>query len=300
MTTRMHNRPCWRWLTSEGKVVGKLTGVQLAKYEARRVAQTQRTFANWPTLLCGLVGEKVGRGGDALTFMTRTGVQMTCPNVPGARLPMYEQFADDCYDVAWVLGSRLDHPLQVLDVGSHVGAFATYLATTRDDVRVECYEPSPDTAKYLQRNVDQNALSGRIRLYEQAMAGTEGTALLDDNSGGSVHNGLVKEDHRLVDGDDALAARATISVTTTTFDKAVADAPTPFDVVKMDCEGGEYELVYASSPANWASVQRVVMEYHPVEGETWDKLRAWFEGVGLNVVRHKSDSPGLGTAWLER
>jgi len=280
--------------------VSRLTGVALAKYEARRVAQTRRTFANWPTLLRELVGEKVRRGGHELTFRTRSGVQLSCPNVPGARLPMYEQFADDCYDVAWVLGARLAHPLQVLDVGSHVGAFATNLATTRDDVRVECYEPSPDTARYLQRNVDQNGLSGRIRVHESAMAGTEGTALLDDNSGGSVHNGLVKADHRLVDGDDALGARATVAVATTTFDKAVADAPAPFDVVKMDCEGGEYELVYASSPANWASVRRVVMEYHPVEGETWDELRAWLEGVGLRVVRQESDSPGLGTAWLER
>jgi FkbM family methyltransferase len=281
-------------------VLSKLTGVALAKYEARRVAQTQRTFTNWPTLLRGLVGERVGRGADTLTFRTRTGVQLTCPNVPGARLPMYEQFADDCYDVSWVLGDRLDHPLQVLDVGSHVGAFAINLATAREDVRIECYEPSPDTAKYLQRNVDRNGLSGRIRVHERAMAGTDGTALLDDNSGGSVHNGLVKADHRLVDGDDALGARATITVTTTTFDHAVADAPAPFDVVKMDCEGGEYELVYASSPTSWASVRRVVMEYHPVEGETWDRLRTWFEGVGLRVVRHESDSPGLGTAWLER
>lgn len=280
--------------------MSRLTGVALAKYEARRVAQTRRTFTNWPTLLGGLVGERVGRGGDTLTFHTRSGVWMSCPNVPGARLPMYEQFADDCYDLAWVLGLRLDHPLQVLDVGSHVGAFAINLATARGDVRIECYEPSPDTATYLQRNVEQNGLSGRIRVHERAMAGAEGTALLDDNSGGSVHNGLVKSDHRLVDGDDALGARATITVSTTTFDQALADAPAPFDVVKMDCEGGEYELVYASSPASWTSVQRVVMEYHPVEGETWDRLRTWFEAVGLRVVRHESDSPGLGTAWLER
>jgi hypothetical protein len=68
----------------------------------------------------------------------------------------------------------------------------------------------------------------------------------------------------------------------------------------MDCEGGEYGLVYASSPQNWASVQRVVMEYHPVEGETWDKLRDWFAGIGLQVVREKSENPGLGTAWLAR
>src|SRR5205085_1298397 len=158
----------------------------------------------------------------------------TTPNVPGARLPMYEQFADDCYDVQWLLGARTDRPLQVLDVGAHVGAFATNLATARDDVHIECYEPSPQSAHFLRANVAANGLADRVRVHEYAMSDTEGSALLDDNSGGSVHNGLVSEDHRLVAGDDALAERATISVATTTFDKAVSAAPAPFDVVKMD------------------------------------------------------------------
>jgi FkbM family methyltransferase len=274
------------------------TAIRRVGYEARRVTQTRRTFANWPVLLRQMAGERFGRGPDTLAFVTRSGVRMTCPNVPGARLPMYEQFADDCYGRDWVLGP--DQPLQVLDVGSHVGAFAMNLASARPNVHVECYEPSPESAKYLRRNIGQNGLGARVRVHEYAMAATVGAALLDDNSGGSVHNGLVRDDHRLVAGDDAQGHRATLTVKTTTFDQALADAPAPFDVVKMDCEGGEYDLVYASSPQSWDSVQRVVMEYHPVDGESWDELRSWFEKIGLRVVRHKSDRPGLGTAWLTR
>ena len=280
--------------------MGETTGWRLAAYEARRVGQTVRVFRNWPTLLSDMAGEKVGRSGNELTFVTRAGARLSCPNVPGARLPMYEQFADDCYDLDWVLGGRRDRPLQVLDVGSHVGAFATNLALSGPGVRIECYEPSPESARYLRRNVEQNGLSGRVRVHEAALSDADGEALLDDNSGGSVHNGLVREDHRLVDGSDALGSRATVAVTTRTFDAAVGDAPAPFDVVKMDCEGGEYALVKASTPANWASVQRIVMEYHPVAGESWDELRSYFERLGFEVVREKSEDPGLGTAWLER
>ena len=276
------------------------TRLQHAVYEVRRVGQTVRIFRNWPGLLGGMGREKFGRSSGELTFVTRSGARLTTPNVPGARLPMYEQFAEDCYDVDWVLGGRRDRALQVLDVGSHVGAFATNLATSAPQIRIECYEPSPESAKYLRQNVEQNGLSDRVRVHEAALSDTEGEALLDDNSGGSVHNGLVREDHRLVEGTDALETRGTISVTTHTFDAAVKDAPAPFEVVKMDCEGGEYALVYASTPSNWDTVQRIVMEYHPVTGESWDELRSFFERLGFRVVRHKSDSPGLGTAWLER
>jgi FkbM family methyltransferase len=272
-----------------------------AGYEARRVAQTRQTFANWPQLLQRMAGERVGRGRPELSFVTRGGVRLTCPNVPGARLPMYEQFADDCYQRDWVLGSPpAGAGITVLDVGSHVGAFATNLATARPDVRVECYEPSPESVRYLRRNLAANGLAERVRVHECAMAAEVGTALLDDNSGASVHNGLVRDDRRLVSGADGAGHRGTLSVRTTTFQQAVADSPAPFDVVKMDCEGGEYDLVYASPPERWSSVQRVVMEYHPVEGQSWDELRDWFEGVGLRVVRHSSDRPGLGTAWLAR
>jgi FkbM family methyltransferase len=281
-------------------VSSQTSGLALASYELRRVVQTRRTFTNWPVLLRQMVGKRLGRGAAELQFVTRTGVRLSCPNVPGARLPLYEQFADDAYRLRDFLAPLKDRPLQLLDIGAHIGAFAVNVATTHPQARVDCYEPSPESARYLRRNIEQNDLGGRVNAHEYALSDAEGTALLDDNDGGSVHNGLVQADRRLVDGADALDRRHAVEVPTTTFDKAVAAAAAPPNVVKMDCEGGEYALVYASSPASWAAVSHVVMEYHPVPGQSWDELSTWFAGVGLTVTDHESDSPGLGTAWLTR
>jgi len=276
------------------------TGLALVRYELRRVGQTRRAFVNWPGLLRQMVGERVGRGGGDLDFVTRRGVRITTPNVPGARLPLYEQFADDAYRLGELLAPLQGGPIQVFDIGAHIGSFAMNVASLHPQSRIECFEPSAETARYLRRNVEQNDLGERINVHEVALADKEGTALLDDNDGGSVHNGLIQEDRRLVDGADALDRRHAVEVPTTTFDAAVAAAPAPPNVVKMDCEGGEYALVYASSESSWASVSHVVMEYHPVPGESWDELRDWFANVGLTVSRHESDGPGLGTAWLVR
>jgi FkbM family methyltransferase len=292
--------PMTRTQAEENLVTGETTGLALARYELRRVAQTRRTFENWPTLLRRMVGEKLGRCGAELEFVTRGGVRITCPNVPGARLPLYEQYADDCYRLRELLAPLQGRPLQVFDIGAHIGSFATHIATLHRRARVECYEPSAQSAQYLRRNAQQNGFGGRITVHEVALADKEGTALFDDNDGGSVHNGLVRAERRLVDGADALAERHTVEVPTITFDTAVAAAPAPPQLVKMDCEGGEYPLVYASSPESWASVEVVVMEYHPVPGESWDELRVWLHDAGLDVVRHESDRPGLGTAWLAR
>ena len=275
---------------------GPRTRVGKALYEAKRVAQTPRAFRNWPELLTGLVREKVGSGPETLTFETRSGQRITSPNVPGARLPAYEQYAEDGYRLEWFLGRLQDRPLHALDVGAHVGTFACHLAEVHPTATVTCYEPSGGTAAYLRRNIEANGLAGRISVVEAALTGETGTALFDDHGGASVHSGLVS-DHPV---DDPHASGQQVEVRTLSFDDAVAAAPAPVTFVKLDCEGGEYQMAYRSSPDSWASVERVVLEYHDVPGESWADLRAWFAGVGLHLVDQRRERADLGLAWLSR
>ena len=275
---------------------GPRTRASKVLYEARRVAQTPRAFANWPSLLSGLVREKVGRGPDTLTFETRSGQRVTSPNVPGARLPAYEQYAEEGYRLDWFLGSLKDQPMHALDVGAHVGTFACHLAEVHPTATITCFEPSSGTARYLQRNIDQNGLTRRISVVEAALTGETGFAMFDDHGGASVHSGLV-DDHPV---DDPHSAGTKVQVRTLGFDDAVAAAPAPVTFVKLDCEGGEYQMAYRSSPASWATVERVVLEYHDIPGESWADLRAWFAGVGLHLVAQKSERADLGLAWLSR
>ncbi|MGI8680324.1 MAG: FkbM family methyltransferase, partial [Jatrophihabitans sp.] len=222
------------------------------RHDALRVYQTPGTFANWPELLKGLAARRVGRGSTELTFRTKAGPLLSCPNVPGARLAVYEQYADDCYRLREFLAPFATQPLSVLDVGAHIGAFATHIAMLFSQARIDCYEPSPESARYLRQNLDQNGLGEQITVHEIALADTEGLARLDDNDGGSVHNGLVRGEGRMVAGQDALDDRHTLEVRTTTFDRAAAAAAAPPQLVQMDCEGGESPFVYASSPPNSA------------------------------------------------
>lgn len=270
------------------------------RYEARRVGQTTRTFDNWPDLLKQMAAQRAGRGAAELTFRVKGGPTLTVPNVPGARLAVYEQFADDSYQLDELLAPFTDRQVHALDVGAHVGSFAINLARILPRATVECFEPSASSATYLRRNVADNGLDSRITVREAALSDSVGTALLDDNDSGSVHNGLIQAGVRMVDGDDSPQTRHAVEVPTTTFDDVVKSAAAPPVIVKLDCEGGEYPLVYASSPSSWDSVERIVMEYHRVDGQSWDELGAWFADVGLHTVRHESVAPRTGTAWLSR
>src|SRR5882757_5769220 len=89
--------------------------------DAKRVAQTPKAFVNWPTVLKDLAAEKLGRGPAELHFQTRGGLKINTPNRPGARVPIYEIFAEDCYRLDWFLGGLGGRPLNVVDIGGHVG-----------------------------------------------------------------------------------------------------------------------------------------------------------------------------------
>lgn len=271
--------------TARARVAGAAP-VAVLRHRLKRVAQTPRTFVNWPTVLTQLSRQGAGSGPAELTFVARSGQRISCPNVPGARVPVYEVYAEDCYRLDWFLGPLADQPLRVLDIGAHVGAFACRLAQLAPKATLECFEPSASTAAFLRRNVAQNGLTDRITVFEQAVAGADGFASFDDNGAGSALNGLT--------------AGGSTQVRTVTFDAVVAGGPRPVDVVKIDCEGGEYDLVLASDPAGWASVSRMVLEYHPSSEHTWDELRSWFELRGLTLAAHEPAGEGQGVAWFLR
>lgn len=253
-----------------------------------RVQQTFTAFKNWGPILFRLGGGR--RFSSSLTFRTRTGLTISCPNVPGARVPMYEVFAEDCYHLNDFVGAALKEPLRVVDIGAHVGTFACELSRLAPQAEIFCFEPSPTTASYLSRNVATNGFSSRIHVTEAAVTSEVGETRLIDNGGGSGLNHLASTQDGAGDG---------IAVRTTTFDKVAAEAGGP-QLVKIDCEGGEYDLVFGSSPQSWDTVERLVLEYHPSSQHSWTELRKWFAERGLEVVEDEPSSPEQGTAWLAR
>lgn len=264
--------------------------LQSRLYWSRRLVQTPRTFRNWPEVLRDMALGRAGRGPQTLTFRTRSGLCIHTPNRPGARVPVYEIFAEDCYRLRWLLGPLADRPIRVVDIGGHVGTFATRLAQLHRAARITSFEPSPTTAEFLRRNVAVNGFADRIDVVQRALASSSGDAIFDDNGAGSGLNGLVSAGH-----GTGTATR----VSTVAFDEVIASAAGPVDLVKIDCEGGEYDLVLGSAPASWADVRRLVIEFHPVAGHSWPELQERFEQCGLHV-RHQVAEDGYGCVWLSR
>ena len=256
---------------------------------ARRVRQTLMQFDNGPTVLAAIVGRRLRRHSADLVFrFDDDDLKILCPNVPGARVPVYEVFAEDAYRLDWFTAD-LGAALSAVDIGGHIGCFAMAFARLDPDAHVQTFEASPSTALYTRRNMELNGLTERVSVNNTAVASSSGTMQFADNAGGSGLNGLTAPD-----------GTPMIEVPCVTFAEALAHADGPVDVVKIDTEGAEYDIVLGSDPSDWAAVQRLVMEYHPVAGHSWDELRTFLSKAGLEVVHHEPVHERLGTVWLSR
>jgi hypothetical protein len=80
----------------------------------------------------------------------------------------------------------------------------------------------------------------------------------------------------------------------------MADVERPVALVKLDCEGSEYDIILHSRADSWRSVQRVVLEYHPVKGVGPSALLKRLRQLGFELVGERQDAPALGVWWLSR
>ena len=232
----------------------------------------------------------MARGGE-VTFRTRSGLTIHTPNAPGARFPVYEITADDVYRID-ELTTGLRPDFVAVDVGAHIGTFSATLCSRAPGATVHAYEASPSTAEWTRRNAEANGFVDRLHVHAQAVADHRGTLTFVDNGEASAHNGLT--------APEGLGAE--VEVPCVTFADVHAAAGGRVDLLKSDAEGAEYGYILTSDPALWRDVQRVVMEYHPVEGHQLLDLVRFLRDVGLDLVRDEPspDKPGLGNAWFAR
>lgn len=159
----------------------------------------------------------------------------------------------------------------VLDVGANVGVFSTFAATRAAQVRVFAYEPNPLCLPWLRQNVSSPANLG-VTVHMEAMAGTPGSKRLRQHD-----NWLLSSltDEASLDSD---------AVECVTLEEAFdRDAISRCDLLKLDCEGSEYEILFGAPASTLRKTRRIVAEYHPSPKGDLPSLCRFLEGHSFRV-----------------
>jgi len=197
---------------------------------------------------------------------------------------LYELFVDRAY------GSSFSGT--VVDVGASNGDSAIFFALNGAE-RVVALEPDPDSFALAEENVRINGLEGRIRLISAALAAEDGEAefLVPEGSPNAAALSPTPLLSRIVGFGRSTRVRVrTMSLGTLMRELGLDNA----SLLKMDCEGCEYEVLRSASSDLLARFRGIVLEYHDGPQD----LPGILKSAGFSVSCSKES--GLGILRAER
>jgi len=134
---------------------------------------------------------------------------------------------------------------RIVDLGANVGYSVVYFARKFPQAEITAWEPHPAHVQQLEANILANSLRDRVTIYPLA-AGTQNQTkwLIDQGTSSRVVDSYVSNSVKIQVGDWLDDARtATI------------------DLLKMDIEGGEYDLLF-DQRFEALNIPRIVVEWH--------------------------------------
>lgn len=185
---------------------------------------------------------------------------MTMATRPGSESDAgcLREMRDDVYHL-----HELDTPPSVIvDIGANIGAFSILAATMFPDATIRAFEPEPENYALLVANVDAYGFGDRITTVHAAVA--------DHRDGVDLHPGHGLTHTCTVPPGGRCEANPghdthTVRSDSVTLEDAF-DGFDQIDLLKVDCEGSEFEIFGGASPATIAKAVRLRMEIHDYRG----------------------------------
>ena len=166
----------------------------------------------------------------------------------------------------------------IVDIGATTGSFTLWAARQSPDARIVAVEPNPEVYPYLVGNVEANRLSGRVTCLGAALGPASGVASIQVRGGYTTqtrfapHEGGGGPTVRQLSLEELLEETKTLRA----------------DLLKVDCEGCEYDVLLGASRQLLGRFSNIVCEYHPIEQRDRADLVTHLTGAGFQVEADQS------------
>ncbi|GIK83501.1 MAG: hypothetical protein BroJett025_01230 [Patescibacteria group bacterium] len=152
----------------------------------------------------------------------------------------------------------------IIDAGAHIGLSTLYFKQTYPKSEVVALEPNPNSFELLEKNLFENQIDG-VTAVKVALSDHEGfeSFFLDETeeqwySTAGFHRGSWVGTQRSEE----------ITVPTQKLSSFVTK---PVDLLKMDIEGAEQKVLFASQDCLWL-IKEINIEFHPHPTQSLPKL----------------------------
>ncbi|MEJ7911600.1 MAG: FkbM family methyltransferase [Chitinophagaceae bacterium] len=174
-----------------------------------------------------------------------------------------ELFVEDFYNIQELTGSLPADPV-ILDIGANAGFFDILILSKLKNARIWAYEPLPSNCKLIEATMQRNqALREGLQLFNLAVTGlpVESIKLYTENTGDNSEIASVFSnfDSRNTNALTVPAQSLTSIIEQNGFKK--------IDLLKLDCEGSEYDILYHTPKEVLHVVKKLVIEVHEIDTE---------------------------------
>lgn len=164
-----------------------------------------------------------------------------------------ETILDDYYEH---YGYKLGEGWSVIDIGGGIGDFTIQAAERNPKNQVFAFEPTPSSYSLLEENLQMNRITN-AHIFPAAVWSSNSDVVIDTGLGEPVQftSEELRRDSGPVPGKVVVPGLSLETV----FEKTGIQT---CNLMKLDCEGAEYEILFNAPDAILKRIERIVMEYH--------------------------------------
>lgn len=160
----------------------------------------------------------------------------------------------------------------IVDIGAGIGEYAIHLAKRFPNSKILAFEPNPETFEVLKGNLKLNQVLN-VTAINRAVTGSKSSELYlgkNPSLDSTVHDSL----------------KTKIKIESLTLEEVLSGSHC--DLLKMDCEGAEYDILFASSVNTLGMVKRIVLEWHDLPSRSHYDLVKFLESNNFKVKIEKN------------
>jgi FkbM family methyltransferase len=205
--------------------------------------------------------QKEKRHRQPLEFITKPNALRV--EVDSANYAVFKEiFIEDFYHIDSILENAGNSPL-VIDIGANRGMFCAMLLSKKPGSRILAYEPLPKNTAHFRKFKDlNNGKTKNLELFEMAVTGSPEKSIkifAGGDEGGSIASIYKEFDDR---NHEEIEVRAT-----TLGEIYLGLNDTVIDILKVDCEGAEYPILYNTSKETLHRARTMLIEVHELDDD---------------------------------
>lgn len=208
---------------------------------------------NWIySILCvyGIVKSK------KIICQLRNGMKIRIPKHPSNLEVIIENWLPECGVHYFSIFKEIVPKSVMIDIGANIGTFTLYMAEKQKKLKIFCYEPDEENFKCLKENFEINQFH-TLYAYNLAVGSQNKPVKIyakNSREMGTPGSSILHKTNKFKTVD-------CVTLQNILDDNKIFEC----DLLKLDCEGAEYDILLSQGENCFKRIKAIILEYHEFE-----------------------------------